>query len=80
MPVHKTYPHVLARAKRGTLIDRCGVTVFYIALWAAAVCSVVPIQSAFFPREYFWLTAWGIPFGLLLLAWAIWEWLKRRHL
>ena len=80
MTPKETYTFVLERAKRGTLIDRCGLTVYYIALWVGGVCPVFPIQSAFFPREYFWVAAWGVPFGLVLLAWAIWEWLKWRHL
>ena len=74
---------VVARAKHGTLIDRCVVIVYYIALWVgglvAVVCSVFPIPSAFVSPEY-WLVTLGIPFGLLLLAWAIFEWLKRRLL
>ena len=80
MTPKETYTFVLERAKRCTLIDRCGLTVHYIALWVGGVCSVFPIQSAFFPREYFTVTALGIPFVLVLLAWAIWEWLKWRHL
>ena len=84
MTPKEIYSPVLERAKHGALLDRCGRTVFYIALWIAAVCSavcsVLPIPSAFFPREYWLIPAVGIPFGLLLLAWAIFEWLKRRLL
>ena len=80
MTPKETYSLVIERAKQGTPIDRCGVTVYYIALWVAVVCSVFPIQSAFFPREYFLVTALAIPVVPLLLALAIWEWLKRRHL
>jgi len=80
MTPKEIYSLVVARAKHGTLIDRCGLTVFYIALWVGGVCSVLPIQSGFFPREYFWVTAFGIPLGLGLLAWAIFEWLKWRFL
>jgi len=74
---------VVARAKHGTLIDRCGLTVYYIALWVggvvAVVCSLFPIPSAFFSLEY-WLVTLGIPIGLVLLALAIFEWLKWRLL
>ena len=80
MPPKEIYSLVVARAKHGALIDRCGRIVLYIVGWIGGVCSVLPIQSAFFPREYFWVTAFGIPFGLLLLALAIFEWLKRRLL
>ncbi len=80
MTPKETYSPVLERAKHGALTDRCGRIVFYIALWVAAVCSVLPIPSAFFPREYLLVTAVGIPFGLLLLAFAIFKWLKRRLL
>ena len=80
MTPKETYSLVIERAKHGALIDRCALTVYYIALWVGGVCSVIPIQSAFFPREYFVVTAVGFPFGPLLLALAIWEWLKRRHL
>jgi hypothetical protein len=80
MTPKEIYSLVVARAKHGALIDRCGLTVYYIALWVAGVSSVLPILSAFFPREYFMVTALGIPFGLGLLAWAIFEWLKWRLL
>ena len=83
MTSKEAYSPVLERAKHGALIDRCGWIVFYIALWVAAVCSavcsVLPIPSAFFPGEYWLITAVGIPIGLLL-AWAIFEWLKWRLL
>ncbi|MBR0849475.1 hypothetical protein JQ543_17110 [Bradyrhizobium diazoefficiens] len=77
MTPKKTYSLVLEKAKRGTLIDRCGVIVFYIAAWVGLVCASFPML---FPREYFWVIACGIPFGLVLLALAILGWLKRRHL
>jgi len=72
---------VLERAKRGTLIDRCAWALFYIALLVGLVCSNLPIRvnSTFFPSGY-WLVTMIIPFGLMVLAWAIFEWLKRRLL
>jgi len=70
----------LERVRHGPLIDRCAWIVFWSALWLAAVFSVFPIPSAFFPREYFLVTASVIPLGLGLLAWAIFEWLKWRLL
>ena len=78
MTPKETYSLVVARAKHGALIDRCGLAVYYIALWVAGVSSFLPIQSLFFPPEYFFVIALGIPFGLLLFAWAIFEWLKWR--
>jgi len=78
MTSKEIYSLVIARAKHGALIDRCAWIVFWIALWLAAVFSVLPIPPAFFPREYFWVTALVIPLGLLLLAWAIFQWLKWR--
>ena len=71
---------VIGRARRGTLMDRCALTVYYIFQWVAVVCSVIPIQSTFFPREYFMATALGFPFVPILLALPILEWLKWRHL
>lgn len=72
---------VTDRAEQGALIDRCALAVYYIALSVGCVWSVLlPFPSAFFPPEYFMVTAYGIPFGLLLLALAIFEWLKRRLL
>jgi hypothetical protein len=69
---------VLERAKHGALIDRCGRIVYYIAMSVGWVWVVLPFPSAFFPREYFTVTALGVPPGLFLLAWAIFAWLKRR--
>ena len=69
---------VLERAKHGALIDRCARIVFWTALSVGCVCFFLPIPSAFFPREYFMVIYLGVPSGLLLLAWAILVWLKRR--
>ncbi|MDA9501892.1 hypothetical protein [Bradyrhizobium sp. CCBAU 11357] len=80
MTPKETYSLVMERAKHGALIDRRALTVYYIIVWIGIVCSVIPIQSAFFPREYFLVTAVGFPFVPLLLALAIWQWLKWRHL
>jgi hypothetical protein len=71
---------VLARAKHGALIDRCARIVFWIAVSVGSVWAVLPFPSAFFPPEYFMITALGVPFGLVLLAIAIFVWLKRRLL
>jgi hypothetical protein len=71
---------VLERAKHGALIDRCGRTVYYIAYSVGLVWCVFPFPLPFFPPEYSVVTALGAPLGLLLLAWAIFAWLKRRLL
>lgn len=73
---------VLERAKHGALIDRCGRVVYYIVLSVGFVWAAFPFPATFFPREYsiesFLVTALGVPLALLLVAWAIFAWLKRR--
>jgi hypothetical protein len=71
---------VLERAERGALIDRCGLAVYYIAYWVGLVWAAFPFPLPFFPPEYPVVTAFGVALGLLLLAWAVFAWLKRRLL
>ena len=80
MTPKQTYSVVLARAKRGGLIDRVGLTIYYIAIWLGIAWSLFPFPSALFPPDYFVVSALAGPFGLLLLALAIFMWLKWRLL
>ena len=84
MSPKEIYSLVLARAKHGALIDRCARIVYYIVISVAFVCAVFPFPATFFPREYFieyfMVIVLGVPLGLILLALAIFEWLKRRLL
>jgi hypothetical protein len=80
MTPKQTYSLVLARAKRAGMIDRVGLTIYYFAIWLGIAWSLFPFPSAFFPREYFVVSALAGPLGLLLLALAIFMWLKWRLL
>jgi len=72
------FSSVRARAKRGALMDRIGWITFNAVCWLAATWSL-GIPFLFFPREYANVTYYVGTFGLLLVAWAIFVWLKRRH-